>query len=107
VADGHDRVGVRDRIVRQGQASDRLGANRVDASEVEHRRRGVGSDYLVARIDEVLGEQPTAAPEFNDKSASFADWFEQGEDAWCAVICVECEAEVMDQREIGTVVGVE
>jgi hypothetical protein len=105
VPDGHDGVGVRDRVVGQGQASDRLRANRMVAGEVEHRWGRVGSDDLMARIDEVLGEQPTAASELHDKSASLANGLEQCEHARCAVIGVEREAQVMDQREIRTVVG--
>lgn len=103
VADGHDRVGGRQRIVGQGQSADLGGARRVPG-QVEHRRRGVGRDDPMTRLDEVAGEKAAPAPELEHQPVALTNRGQQLKDARRACIGVEAESEMVRTGEIPPVV---
>ncbi len=105
VPDRDDRVGARDRIVGERQEADLLCAGRVLARQVEHRRRRVGGEHPVAGVDEMLRQQAAAAAELEDEAVAFPYRLEQRQDPGRAPFGVEAEPEVVDAREIGSVVG--
>jgi hypothetical protein len=57
----------------------------------------------VPRLDEVSGQETAAAAELEDEPA--AHWLQELQDSRRAGVRMEAEAEVVDQREIVSVVG--
>ena len=82
------------------------GRRGVVAGELEHGRRGIGRDHQVAGVDEVAGEEPAAAPELEHDTASLPHGLQEGEDPRRAGIGMEPEAQVVDERQLLTVVAV-
>ena len=104
MAHGDDRVGVRDRVVRQPHPSHVLRAGRSDSGELENCRGRVGRDDAVSGVEEVPGEQPTPAAELDDQTSSVTHGPEQRHDARRAHVGVEPEAAVVHQREVVAVI---
>jgi hypothetical protein len=105
VPDRDDRVRVRDRIVRKDQLPDLPRIPGVRPRQLEHRGRGIGRDHPVTRVDQVSSEESAAAAELDDQAVALAHRPQQLEDAGRAVVGVEAESQMVDQREIAAVVG--
>jgi hypothetical protein len=105
VSDRHDRICLGDRIVRKHQLPDLLCVPGVRPRQFEHRGRGIGRDHPVTRVDQVSSEEPAPAPELDDQAVPLAHGLQQLEDPGRAVVGVEAETEVVDQREVAAVVG--
>lgn len=103
--DRDDRVRLRDRIVRKDQLPDLPRIPGVRPRQLEHRGRGIGRDHPVTRVDQVSSEESTAAAELDDQAVALANRPQQLEDAGRAVVGVEAEPEVVNQREVAAVVG--
>ena len=59
----------------------------------------------MAGVDEIAGEQTAPAAELDDQAVAIAHRLEKLQHAGRAVVGVEPEPEVVDQREVGSVVG--
>jgi hypothetical protein len=59
----------------------------------------------MTRVDHVSSEEPAPAAELDDHAIALAYGLQQLEDPGRAVVGVEPEPEVMDQREVATIVG--
>jgi hypothetical protein len=104
VPDRDDRIRLRDRIVRTHQLPDLPCVPSVRPRQVEHRGRGVRRDDPVARVDQVSSEKPAPATKLDDQTVALAHGLQQLEDPGRAVVGVEAEPEVVDQREVAAVV---
>jgi hypothetical protein len=62
VADRHDGVRIRQRIVGQDQPPEPRGVRNLGLCQVQHRREGVRGDDLVSGVDEVAGQPAAADP---------------------------------------------
>jgi hypothetical protein len=64
VTDGHDRTGLRQRVMRKRELTQILcqAAQRL-AGDIEHRRRCVGGDDAMPRRSQFLSEQARPAPQ--------------------------------------------
>jgi hypothetical protein len=103
--DGHDSIGLGQRIVGKDEHPYVLGARCVVLGQLDHRRGGIGGDDPVAGVDQMPGEQPAAAADLQDEAAPFAYRLEQGQDPRRAGVGVKAEAEVMHEGEVLLVVG--
>ena len=101
VADGDDRVALGKGVVGENELP-YFRAGRCLPGERQHRGRGVRSDDVVSRLDEMPGEEAAPAAELEDEAA--AHGLEEREDARAAGVGMEAEAEVVHQREIVAVV---
>ena len=106
MAGRHDGVRRRHGVVGQDELVGVRGPGGVVAGELEHGRRGVGRDHLMAGVDEVAGEEPAAAPELQHDTASLPHRPQEGEDPRRAGMGMESEAQMVDERQVLTVVGV-
>src|SRR4051794_18757899 len=104
MADRDDRVGGRDRVVRQDETLNRLGVTGRAPGELEHRVRRVGRDDPVPAIEQVPREQSAPAAELDDESIPLSDGREQRQDARRAVVRVEGEPAIVDESEIAPVI---
>ncbi len=59
----------------------------------------------MARVHQKPGQEPAPAAELDDEPVAITDRTQQLEDAGGAVVGVEPEPEVVDEREVGPVVG--
>jgi hypothetical protein len=59
----------------------------------------------MARVHQKAGQQPAPAAELDDKPVALPDRRQQLEDAGGAVVGVEPEPEVVDEREVRPVIG--
>ena len=106
VADGDDRVRLRQGILRENEPANVIGSSRIRARQLEHRPRGVGGEDAVPGVDELPRQQAAPASELEDETLAFPHGLEELEDPRRAGIGVEAEAPVVHEREIGAVVGV-
>jgi hypothetical protein len=102
--DRDDRVRLRDRIVRKHQFPDLPRVPGVRPRQVEHRGRGIGRDHPVTGVDQVSSEEPAPAAKLDDEPVALAHGLQQLEDPWRAVVGVEAEPEMVDQRKVAAVV---
>lgn len=105
MADGHDGVAGWDRIVGKHELDEFVDVGHRAASERQHRRRGIGCDHPVARVEEVASEKAAATAELDDKTVSSSGRFEELQDSWRHHVGVGSEAEMVHQRQILAVVG--
>jgi hypothetical protein len=104
MADRNNRIGLRQWVVRQPQATKLLGARDSFACQLEHGRRGVCRHDAVARFDEVARQRARAAAELEDETFPLANRLEQRHDARCASVGMEPVPEVVHEGEIAPVV---
>jgi hypothetical protein len=76
MTDADDRVGRRDRVVRQHQFADLLGIAHDLVRQFEHRGRRIRRDHAVSGVDQVSREQSAPAPELDDQAAAVEHGFE-------------------------------
>ena len=60
----------------------------------------------MAGLDQVMGQQPAAATEFNDEPVALANGVEERQDARRAFVGVEAEPEMVDQGQVPSVIEV-
>jgi hypothetical protein len=59
----------------------------------------------LTRVDQVSSEEPAPAAELDNQTVALAHGLQQLQDPGRAVVGVETEPEVVDQREVAAVVG--
>jgi len=105
MAHRHDGIGPGDRLIGEAQGAE-VCSRSVPARQVEHGGRGVGGDHPVSGLDEVAGEQTTSAPDLDHEAVTFTNRGQEVDDGRRTGVGVESEPEVMDQGEIGAVIGI-
>jgi hypothetical protein len=98
VPDGHDRVRGGQPVVGEPEpAQVRLPAERFPG-QLEHGRGGVRRDDREPRVEQVPGQRPGTAAEFEHEPA--ANWFEERQDARGAVVGVSAVTPRVDQGQV-------
>jgi hypothetical protein len=104
MADPDDGIILGDVIVGKDQLGELLGAGGGPLSECQHRRRRIGCDYPVARIDEMAGQQ-SALPQPSSTTRPFRSRIGSSiQDARGDHVGVEAEAEMVHQGQILAVI---
>ena len=106
VTDGHDRVGLRQRVIGQRELTHFL--RRVTyqlAGDIEHRRRRIGGDDAMTGSDQFLSEQAGPAPKLEHQPPPGIDRGQESQDSRSARSSVEPEAPVMHDGKIAPIGG--